>query len=389
MLLKLALRNIIGNGWRSLINVFIITLVLTGLIWMEAMWFSWLRLAKTQQQEWEFAGGILRAKAYDPYDVFSWERAYAPIPLAAQGYIDKGGIVPVLISPSVIYPSGRMMNAMVKGIPHSQVLLKLPSAELKSTAGDPIPAIIGTAMAKSAKLEEGDIFTLRVKDSAGAFNAIDLQIAMIMDCPVPSLDIGTVWIDLAALQELKQIPGTATTLVLRDPSLSAVSSSDFREIPAKEFFADLDQMVKTKASGQSLLFLMLILLAMLAVFDTQALAIFKRRKEIGMLTALGMTKRQIIRLFTMEGALYMAGASVLTAILGFPLFYYFAAKGFSLPAGTEGFGVAGFNEPIKFSYPAPLIVSTLIVLFLLTVLVSWLPARKIARMSPTAALKGK
>ena len=389
MIFKLALKNIIGYGWRSLINVFIIALVLIGLIWMEGMWFSWLQLAKTDATEWEFSSGLLRVKTYDPFDVFSWEHSYAPIPPQARELISSGEIVPVLFSPGVIYPEGRMMNAMVKGIPSAQTLLKIPTKSLAVTEGSPIPALVGKSMAKSARLEQGDVFTLRVKDSSGAFNAVDLQVSEIMDCPVPSLDTGTVWMDLKALQELKQLPGMTTSLALQDESLASIATDDFKVISAKEFFADIDKMVKTKASGQASLFVMMIFLAMLAIFDTQALAIFKRRKEIGMLSALGMTKKQIILLFTSEGALYMIFATLLTGILGFPLFWYFAKSGFALPQGYDSFGIAGFNEPLKFVYPLPLILGTLLLIFLLTVFVSWLPALKIAKMSPTQALRGK
>ncbi|MBP7205455.1 MAG: ABC transporter permease [Candidatus Cloacimonetes bacterium] len=387
MIFKLAFRNILGNGWRSLINIFIIAAVLISLIWMEAMWFSWLVLAKTQQKEWEFASGILRSENYDPYDAFSWEKSYAPIPAEVLPHVASGAVVPILYAPGVIYPGGRQLNAMVKGIPAGQTVLKLPSGSLSGDADGLIPAMIGANMAKTSKLEPGDVFTLRVKDSAGAFNAVDLQVAKIMDCPVPSLDIGTVWMDLGALREARLLDDVATVLVLKDPVLQTVSAPRYKLITEKEYFADLNEIVKTKATGQSLLFLLMIFLAMLAIFDTQALAIFKRRKEIGMLAALGMTKGQITRMFTLEGTLYMLFAIVAALVLGFPLFWYFAVKGFSLPGGVD-FGMTGFGAPIKFVYPLPLILVTLALMFILTAFVSWLPVRKIASLNVVETLKG-
>lgn len=330
MIFKLALRNIIGNGWRSLINVLILAAVLISLIWMESMWYSWLVPAKTQQKQWEFASGILRSKDYDPYDAFSWEKSYAPVPAEVQPHVASGDVVPILYSPGVIYPGGRQLNAMIKGIPATQKVLKLPSSDLADTGDGPIPALIGKDMAKTTKLGAGDIFILRIKDSAGAFNAIDLEVREVMDCPVPSLDNGTLWVDLNSLREAKLLADVATVLVLNDTSLQSVSAPRYRLITEKEFFADLNEMVRTKAVGQSMLFVLMIFLAMLAIFDTQALAIFKRRKEIGMLSAMGMTKGQIIRLFTLEGALYMLLAIIATLVLGFPLFWYFAVKGFSM-----------------------------------------------------------
>ena len=37
MILKLAVRNIIGNGWRSLVNVLILSIVLIGMVWMQGL----------------------------------------------------------------------------------------------------------------------------------------------------------------------------------------------------------------------------------------------------------------------------------------------------------------------------------------------------------------
>ncbi len=389
MIIRLAFKNILGNGWRSLINIFILAIVLIGLIWAEGMWFSWLTLAKKQQMNWEYASGILRARNYDPFDAFSWEKGYASLPAKAEAYIEQGRIVPLLFSPGIIYPHGRMLNAVVKGIPSQQNLIRIPSSLLSINNSSIVPAVIGKAMARSARLEVGDTFTLRIKNSNDAYDALELQVAEIMNCPVPSLDIGTVWIDLDSLMKVKQLQRVATVLVLGEARLSTLPAPSFRFIPESEFFADLNQMVKTKASGQAMPFSMLIFLAMLAIFDTQTLAVFKRRKEIGMLSALGMTKKQIIRLFTTEGILYTLFAVALTPILGFPLFYYFAAKGFALPKGYDSFGIAGFDEPLKFHYNLPLIIFTLLFLILLTALVSWLPARKIARLNPTDLLRGK
>lgn len=134
---------------------------------------------------------------------------------------------------------------------------------------------------------------------------------------------------------------------------------------------------------------LLLFLAMIAVFDSQALAVFKRRREIGTLSALGLTKNKIALLFTTEGVLYMVFAAISTAILGMPVFWYFAKFGYRLPSGYEDFGMPGFSEPIYFSYPITIIMGTLMFLLALTAIVSWLPTRRIASLKPTDALRGK
>lgn len=389
MILKLAYRNIVGNGWRSLINIIILSILCMGMLWMESMYHSWISIARTQQHDYEYVAGLARVKGYDPFDAFSWDTAYAQYPERIQNLIAQGRAVPVLFSPAAIYHDGRMLAVVAKGIPASQTLLKLPTALLQSNAPGYAKAIIGPTMARTSRLRKGDVFTLRVKDRFGAFNTLDLEVADIAHIPVPALDTGTVWMDMEALATLRQLPVCATTIAFADAKQAAQPLQGFQYLDEKEYFRDLDAIMKNENMGKYVMYGLIIFLAMIAIFDTQALAVFRRRKEIGTLTALGMPRPSIIMLFTVEGALYAVGAILLSGILGLPLFLYFGLHGWDIPSGYSEFGIAGFSETIKFSYPLPMVLGVLAWVIGITVLVSWLPARRITNMKPTDALKGK
>jgi len=146
MIFRLALKNIIGNGWRSLINILIIAIVMIGMIFMESMYHSWTLLAKTQQKEWEFGKGMFRVNSYDPFDAFSWDKSFEPLPDELRPVIERQEAVPILFSPGVIYPGGRMIPCMVKGIPADQTLLNIPSSRLVERTPGYTPAIIGQTM---------------------------------------------------------------------------------------------------------------------------------------------------------------------------------------------------------------------------------------------------
>ena len=389
MILHLAFKNIIGNGWRSLVNVLILSIVLIAMVWMQAMYYSWIKVAEKQHVAWEYGSGMFRVSSYDPFDAFSWDSSFAPIPQAFKQHIEYGKVVPILMTPATIYPAGRMMPAVVKGIPNQQSLLSFPSGGFVSENPFAIPAMIGTSMAKNARLKVGDVFTVRIKDSSGAFNALDIEIVKILSIPVPSVDIGTLWVDLSSLQEIKALPDAASYLILADKSLNTMEAPGFRLIPKDEYFADLYQIRESERAQEYIMYSLLLFLAMIAVFDSQALAVFKRRREIGTLSALGLTKNKIALLFTTEGVLYMVFAAISSAILGMPVFWYFAKFGYRLPSGYEDFGMPGFSEPIYFSYPITIIMGTLMFLLVLTAIVSWLPTRRIASLKPTDALRGK
>lgn len=389
MILRLAFRNIINNGWRSLINVVVISIVLIIMVWMQAMYYSWIRLAEIQQSEWEYGEGMLRVRAYDPYDAFSFEDSYAPVPGELKPGIESGEVVPVLLAPASIYPQGRMMGAIVKGMPQQQNILSFPSHRLESGSSDLTPVVIGQAMAKSSRLEAGDVFTIRIRDISGAYNAIDAIVDTVLFIPAPTADVGTVWLNLAELQRIRGAEDMASYFVFDDGKYRSFSNQDFRYIDRDEYFADLYQMLANERFQQVLMYALLVFLAMIAVFDTQALAVFKRRREIGTLAALGFTKGRIALLFTLEGTLYTMFAFILTPILGFPLFWYFASIGFRIPKGYDDFAIQGMTDTIKFKYPMHEIAIVFLIILAFTAIVSWLPTRRIARLNPVDALRGK
>ncbi len=147
-------------------------------------------------------------------------------------------------------------------------------------------------------------------------------------------------------------------------------------------------MIRMKRVSNSILYVILLSLALLAIFDTQVLAIFRRRKEIGTLIALGMTRGAVIRLFTLEGAMHGILATIVAAAYGIPLLSLQAVRGIGMPEVMDSFGLA-IADRIFPVYSAALVVGTTLIVLVAVTIVSFMPARRIARLNPTDAIKGK
>jgi ABC-type lipoprotein release transport system permease subunit len=150
----------------------------------------------------------------------------------------------------------------------------------------------------------------------------------------------------------------------------------------------MDEIIKRKSIGGMVLYVLLMSLAMLAIFDTQVLSVFRRRREIGTNIALGMTRGQVIRLFTVEGAMHGILAAVLAAAYGVPLLAFQARRGFSMPQGSDDYGLA-IAEKIIPVYSAGLVIGTTLLVLVTVTVVSFIPAGRIARINPTDALRGR
>ena len=139
---------------------------------------------------------------------------------------------------------------------------------------------------------------------------------------------------------------------------------------------------------KSIFYLLLLAMALLAIFDTQMLSIFRRRKEMGTLMALGMSRPNVIGLFTLEGGLHGFLALAVGAVYGIPFLAWQAKYGFPLPDVTDDFGMA-IGSALYPSYGLKLLVFTTLLVLGTVTFVSFLPTRKISKLKPTDALRGK
>lgn len=136
------------------------------------------------------------------------------------------------------------------------------------------------------------------------------------------------------------------------------------------------------------MYILLLAIALLAIFDTQVLSVFRRQREIGTYISLGMTRTQVVGIFTVEGSMYSLFATVLGAIYGIPLLLFLSRNGIAMP---EGMGDMGFSiaDKIYPTYSIGLILGTIALVVISATIVSFLPSRKISKMDPVDALKGK
>jgi len=384
---RLALKNLLGAGLRTWLNVVVLSLSFVLIIFLQSLYKGMGDQAKQAKIDIEFAGGQYWHESYDPFDPLTLEDAHGVVPDPIQEKIDEGEATPILVAQATIYPEGRLRTILLKGIDPQQSVVNLPSKFLVQE-GEDIPALIGARMAKSTGLKLGDMVTVRWRDAKGTFDARDVQIAQVMKTSVGTVDQGQIWIPLEKMRELMSMENESSLVVV------AKNTEEIQTVPGWNFksleflLADIESLVRTKTTGGSIMYIFLLLLAMLAIFNTQVLSIFRRRKEMGTMMALGFTRSKVIQLFTLEGAMHSVLAAIVAAIYGIPFLVWFSKTGWALPEGTDDFGF-GLGEKLFPVYSVGLVVGTVVLVLMVTTIVSFLPTRKIAKLKPTDALRGK
>lgn len=385
--LKLAFRNILGAGLRTWLNVSALSFAYVAIIFLQGIYNGMNDQSEKATTNAQYGGGQYWHERYDPFDPLSIVDAHGTIPPALQEMIQQQTATAILLRQGTIYPQGRFRNILLKGIDPGQAILAFPTASLTADSGT-IPAIVGTRMANDAGVRKGDLLTVQWRTVHGTFDARDVTIVDIFKTTVQEIDNDQIWIPLSTLQNITELPDEATMIVVKkdEGSLPTIAGWNFRDL--NYLLEDLHQLVQQKTIGGSIFYSILLFLAMLAIFDTQVLSIWHRRKEMGTLMALGMTRFHLIGLFTLEGAIHGLLAAIVGALYGIPLLSTVAEKGWALPQATDDFGFA-MGERIFPVYSVGLIAGTVLLVLFITTIVSFIPTRKIASLKPTDALRGK
>ena len=390
MLFKIAIKNLLGAKLRTWLNVFVTALSFFMIILFSAMYDGMREHAKQVTIDTEIAGGAYWHPEYDPLDPMTFEDAHSIIPRDLKLLVDQKKAVPVLVSQASIYPNGRIMPVIMKGITPEQNIVNMPTQMLVGDEEVTIPVLIGRGMAKDANLDVGDAFTIRWLDADRTYDADEGTVVHIMDTENFKLDMGHIWVPLKKAQTMLAMEKEATYVTYAEGLLVVKNKHDWIPRDVKYLIRDMEALIEADEPNAAIMYIILLCFAAMGIFNAQVLSIFRRGREIGTLMALGMTRTRVVGLFTLEGGLNAFLAAIMTVILFGPLLWYFGNNGIWLGVdysdGAMGIIIDKYLIPV---YSVGLVVTTTIIVSIIVLIVSYLPSRRIARMKPTDALRGK
>ena len=303
MLFKIALKNLLGAKLRTWLNVFVTSISFFMIIFLSGLYDGMREHAKQVSIDTEVAGGTYWHPKYDPQDPMTFEDAHSKPSSELRELISQGLAVPVLVSQASIYPNGRVIPIVMKGITANQIVLNIPTQTLLEYNGPNIPILIGKGMAASSKLKIGDTFIVRWMDKNRTYDANQGEIIHIMDTDNFKIDMGHIWIPLSVVQNMLSMDNQSTYVVYKEGIQNINNKSDWIKRDVNYLIKDMEAIIAQDRPNAIVIYIILFVLAAMGIFNAQTLSIFRRKKEIGTLMALGMHKRKIILLFTLEGAL--------------------------------------------------------------------------------------
>ncbi len=239
-------------------------------------------------------------------------------------------------------------------------------------ASEPYGVIAGKGLAERAAAEPGDLLTLMTNTSTGALNAIDARLLGIFEGGLKEYDDWTLKVPLSLAEELL-LDDRTERIVLLARATEEVAGLDslLAERFAEEELAleiaswkDLalfhNQVVDLFGRELDVIQLIIATIVILGIGNILGMAILERRVELATLRALGIGRRQIATLLTVEACFLGLLGAILGVLTGVLLAWVITAIGIPFPSPP------GSTRP--FQGGVDLIPATMWMAFLLSLL---------------------
>ncbi|MBV8598817.1 MAG: FtsX-like permease family protein [Actinobacteria bacterium] len=238
-------------------------------------------------------------------------------------------------------------------------------------------AIVDKKYASNHHLAVGS--PIRLETPGGEF--LDLEVRAIFSPPRGGSPLGNVTVSSTAFDSVYPNPQNLYAFALVPGGVTAANTARLEHVLASFPDAKLQtesQFITNEEQGLNLflnlLYILLglsIVVSLFGIVNTLVLTVFERTREIGMLRAVGMTRRQTRRMIRHE--------SVVTALIG-------AALGIPIGLGlAELFDHAIGNVP--FAIPGGTIVVFVVAAIFVGLVAAIFPARRASRLNVLAALQ--
>ena len=252
----------------------------------------------------------------------------------------------------------------------------------------PGEAIIGRDLADDLGVRVGDRLTVLTAGgggNSGASSSAALQITALVDLGVRELNRRSVIVPLRTAQSLVGLPGGATNLdltlvdVWAAPALAARLAARW---PAKveswqQANAQLVSALNAQSVSTGLIRGVVMVVVILGIASVLVVSVVQKRREIGILRAMGATRGQVLRIFLLQGAIVGALGSGLGVLLALALIWVFT----TFVRGSDGLPLFNISLSVALALRIAAIAT------LCGVLAAVAPARRAAQLDPAQAIR--
>ncbi len=270
------------------------------------------------------------------------------------------------------------------------------------SSGDTNRAVVGALLSKNMQVVPGDELVLLGQGRDGSIAATVVSVRGIFESGQDEFDRGTILIPLPFFQDVFSMNGAVHEVVVLGRSQDDVATmketiaARIARLEGGEQLVVLDwmellpgivQAIKMDLVSGFIFYVILIVVVGFSILNTFLMAIFERKKEFGVLSALGAGPKRLMKLLLIESASMTLVGIVLGIAGGCLVTWYFQVHGILLPGASDWLRMYGLPERM---FPRLSLLSISIgagIVLIITLLTALYPAFAVRRIEPARALK--
>jgi ABC-type lipoprotein release transport system permease subunit len=264
-------------------------------------------------------------------------------------------------------------------------------------ADDEDVLLIGQAMAETLEVTVGDRVTLVGRATHEQMRRRTMTVAGIYDTGIAEVEKRMVYVSLLEAQTLFDLRDQATEVAIflesvgqEPPVVHALQAA----LPGYEVDAwdtlnpSTKQSMDMETQIMSIFGLIILLIAGVGILNLMLMVVFERTREIGLLAAMGLKRREIILLFLLEGILIGLLGALVGGLLGGIVNAYYGRVGMEWAAEASDYSplAALLGGRIYFHVGVDLLLGRALTVAIIAALASLYPAWRASRREPAEAL---
>ena len=267
---------------------------------------------------------------------------------------------------------------------------------------DRLQAFVGIELARRLELDVGDRFVLTAQAAGGEVQGQLVRVVGIFRTAIPEMDEGLIHIPLETARTWLETPGAVTTVamlletaVMTDPAVLALETELDGDgalvvLGWEETSKELADAIRIDDVGDYIFHGILFAIVALAILNSVMMAVLGRRREFGILQAMGLTGAETGFVVFFEGLFVTAASGVMGVILGYALTFGFFRDGLDFSVFMESdmsFSGTIIDPVIYPEFSVSQILVSVYSILIIGTLASIYPALRATRLDVAEAMK--
>jgi ABC-type lipoprotein release transport system permease subunit len=267
--------------------------------------------------------------------------------------------------------------------------------------GDRLRAFIGDALARRLNLRVGDRFVLTAQTTSGQVEGQMVRVAGTFHTGIQEIDEGLIHVPLETERQWLGVPGAVTTVavllhnsretdgMVRRLEKALGGARGIRVVGWPQSSPEMNSAVHIDDYGDYIFHAVLFAIIALAILNAVMMSVLGRKREFGVLQALGLTGAETGWVVMGEGLFLTAAAGLVGMVLGFAFTWGLFRHGLDFTAFMGSMTISGgiMNPVVIPLFRAQQVVLAVASIVVVGVLASLYPALRASKLDVAEAMK--